>query len=80
LQTDGAERVVWARGGVAVTRCPRSLVTAESEALLEEFLVWKRVGAALGELTARQVEAFVVLENAVEQEKRNGERRTRDAV
>jgi hypothetical protein len=72
--------VVWARGGVAVTECPRSVVTAESIGLVEEFFVWRRVGTALGELTARQVEAFVILENAMEQEKRNGERRTRDAV
>ena len=72
--------MVWARGGVAVARCPRSVVTAESLGLVEEFMIWKRVGPAVGELTARQVEAFVILENAAEQEKRNGERRTRDAV
>jgi hypothetical protein len=73
--------VVWARGGIALTRCPRSTITAESEAMVEEFLVWKRVGAAaLGELSARQVEAFVVLENAMERERRNGERHTRDAL
>ena len=73
--------MVWARGGVALTRCPRPVITAESEARVEEFLVWKRVGgAATGELSAKQVDAFVVLENAMEREKRNGERRTRDAV
>jgi hypothetical protein len=49
--------------------------------MVEEFLAWKRVGAAaLGELSARQVEAFVILEHAMEREKRNGERGTRDAV
>jgi hypothetical protein len=73
--------VVWARSGIALTRCPRSTITAESEARVEEFLVWKRVGAAaLGELSARQVETFVVLENAMERERRNGERHTRDAL
>jgi hypothetical protein len=57
------------------------VITADSEAAVEEFLVWKRLGrAALGGLNARQVEAFVVLENAMEREKRNGERHTRDAV
>jgi hypothetical protein len=81
MECEGTERVVWARGGVAVGRCPRSTVTAGSEALVEEFFVWKRLGAAaIGELSARQVEAFVVLENAMEREKRNGERRTRNAV
>lgn len=72
--------MVWARGAVAVTQCPRSLATADSLGLVEQFFVWRRVGAALGELTARQVEAFAILENAMEQERRNGERRTRDAV
>ena len=49
--------------------------------MVEEFLVWKRVGAGgAAELSARQVEAFVILENALEREKRNGERHTRDAV
>lgn len=81
METTGSERVVWARGGLAVTRCPRSTVTAASEGVVEEFFVWKRLGAAaVGELSARQVEAFVVLENAMEREKRNGERRTRNAV
>jgi hypothetical protein len=71
----GPERVVWARGGIAVTRCPRSLVTAESEALVERYLVWRRLGpGAVGELSARDVDAFVVLETC------DGERNTRDAV
>jgi hypothetical protein len=57
------------------------VVTAESEALVEEFLAWKRVGAAaVGELSARQVEAFVTLESVLERERRNGERAGRDAV
>jgi hypothetical protein len=64
-----------------LTRCPRSAITAESEATVEEFLVWKRIGAAAsGELSARQVEAFVILENAMEKERRNGERHTGDSV
>jgi len=75
IEMAGAERVVWARGGLAVTRCPRSLATAESEALVERYLAWRRLGpAAIGELSARDVEAFVVLEGCY------GERDTRDAV
>ena len=66
---------MWARGGVAVTRCPRSLVTAESEAMVERYLVWRRLGSeAVGPLTARDVDGFVVLETC------DGERNTRDAV
>ena len=73
--------MVWARGGVALTECPKPVITAESEALVEEYLVWKRLGpAAVGKLSARQAEAFVVLESAIEREKSHGERHTRDAV
>jgi hypothetical protein len=72
---------VWARGGVAVTRCPRSLITGESEELVEEFIVRRRLGSMTVEnMSARQVEAFVILESALAEEKKNGERRTRDAV
>ena len=73
--------MIWARGGIALTECPKPVITPESGALVEEYLVWKRLGpAAVGELSARQAEAFVVLENAMEREKNHGERHTRDAV
>jgi len=59
--------VVWARGGVAVTRCPRSLITGESEALVEEFIVRRRLGSMTVEnMSARQVEAFVTWHRARE--------------
>lgn len=42
--------------------CPKSYVSAESEALVEEFRAWQRLGGLrLAELSARQVEAFVIL-------------------
>jgi hypothetical protein len=72
---------VWARGGIALAACPKPLITPESAGLVEQFFVWKRLGAAaFPELTARQVEAFVILESAMEEERNHGERRTRDAV
>lgn len=82
LAIDDDERgpVVWARGSVAVTRCPKSLITGESETLVEEFLVGRRLGWRAERMSARQVEAFVILESALTEEKRNGERRTRDAA
>jgi hypothetical protein len=51
---------------VAVDSCPKSYITAESEGLVEEFLVRRRLGGInFGELSARQVEAFLILEQAL---------------
>ena len=36
---DGRAAPVWARKTVALETCPKSYITAESEALVEEFLV-----------------------------------------
>ena len=73
-----AEGVVWARKGVATGSCPKSYVTAESEGLVEEFFVRRRLGGMeFGELSARQVEAFVILEHAVEGERIAGAARER---
>ena len=58
--------MVWARSGVATEECPRSLVTPESLEFLEKFLVWKRSGGAMGELTAREADAFLTLEKGTE--------------
>ena len=81
LDAKGDGRVVWARSGIALTQCPKSTITGESEALVEDFLVRRRLGGfAVAELSARQAEAFVVLESELAKEERNGERRTRDAV
>jgi hypothetical protein len=58
--------VIWARRGLSLTTCPKSYITAESLALVEEFVVRRRLGAMdLTDLSARQVEAFAVLEKAV---------------
>ena len=73
--------MVWARRGIALMRCPKSTISAESEALVEEFFVRRRLGgSAFEQLSARQVEAFVILESALAEEKDYGERRTKYAV
>jgi hypothetical protein len=60
---------VWARKTVAIEICPKSYITAESEGFVEEFLVRRRLGGtSFGELSARQVEAFVILEQALTEE------------
>jgi hypothetical protein len=67
-------RPIWARADVAVETCPKSYITAESAGLVEEFLVRRRLGGMkLEELTARQVEAFLILEKALAKEMRHGE-------
>ncbi len=63
--TEGG-RPVWARKAISLERCPKSYISAESEAFVEEFLVWRRMGGARPwEMTARQVDAFVVLTKAL---------------
>jgi hypothetical protein len=66
-------RPVWARADVATVTCPKAYITAESLCLVEEFLVRRRLGGMkLEELTARQAEAFLILEKALAREMRHG--------
>jgi hypothetical protein len=56
--------IVWARGHTVLATCPKSYVTAESAALLEEYNAWKLCGAPnVFELPARLVHAIFILEN-----------------
>jgi hypothetical protein len=69
LPHDGREAPVWARKTVATESCPKSYITAESEGLVEDFLVRRRLGGmSFGELSARQVEGFLILEQALAEE------------
>jgi len=57
-------RVVWVGGDVAVESCPKSLITAQSAAWVEEFLVRRRLGeTGIAGLGARDVEALLILEH-----------------
>ena len=61
--------VVWARRDTAIGSCPVSYVSAESVGLVEEFLVRRQLGGlACEELSARKVEAFVVLAREMDKE------------
>lgn len=65
---------MWVRGGVSTLECPKSFVTAESIGWLEEFQIWKRLGYPnVTEMTARQVEAMLVLEAELMEEVKRGE-------
>lgn len=73
--------LVWARGQIALRTCPKSYISSDSQTLVEEFLVRRRLGAMdFEELSARQVEAFVILENAFTSEMNDGQHITRQAV
>ncbi len=79
-ETTGS-RVVWARKQVSLEICPTSYVTAESLALVEEFFVRRRLGWPHTEdLSARQVEAFLILEKELAAEGSDGQHNTRHAV
>lgn len=71
---------VWARRRVALPCCPKSYLTAESLGLTEEFAARRRMGGMnFRELSARQVDAFLVLEAELTEELRRGrENYTRD--
>jgi hypothetical protein len=69
------------RRQVSLRTCPKSYITAESQTLLEEFFVRRRLGGMdFAELTARQVDAFVILERALATEMNDGQHNTREAV
>jgi len=73
-------RPVWARADVATETCPKSYITAESAGWVEEFLVRRRLGGMkFEELTARQVEAFLILEKALTREMKHGGHNRRNA-
>lgn len=61
------EKVVWARKGAISERCPRSEISAESEAWLELWAVWRHTRVA-GEMEARDAEAMALLSAEMEKE------------
>jgi len=72
---------VWARKDVAIETCPQSYITAESQTLVEEFFVRRRLnGIQISELSARQVEAFLILEQALGGETIDEQRHTRGTL
>ncbi len=65
--------VVWARRRVSIATCPKSYVTGDSIAFLEQFYAWKLFGHTDPNLLpARTVDAFCVLEKELAEERANG--------
>jgi hypothetical protein len=70
----GEPRIVWGRRQTRAEECPKSLVTGESLALLEEFFVRRRLGISDSvDLEARKVDAFLILRDEMEREEQDGE-------
>lgn len=68
----GSPRLVWARKHAQAEECPKSLVTGESLAFVEEFFIRRQLGMAdTLELAARKVDAFVILRGEMEREERD---------
>ena len=68
----GEPRIVWGRKSARTDECPKSLITGDSLSLVEEFLVRRRLGfEKTGELTARKVDAFLILRDEMEREERD---------
>ena len=62
-------QVVWASGSVAIDVCPKSFVTAQSMAWVETYLVRRKLAhKGIDGLTARDVEAFLILEHEIEEQ------------
>lgn len=69
----GEPRIVWGRKQTHTEECPKSLVTGESLALLEEFFVRRRLEIRDSlEMEARKVDAFLILRDEVEREEQDG--------
>jgi hypothetical protein len=69
----GEARIVWGRRQVQAQECPKSFVTGESMALLEEFFVRRRLGLPGSmDMDARKTDAFVILSDLMEREERDG--------
>jgi hypothetical protein len=65
----GEQRIVWGRKQTQADECPKSLVTGESLAFVEEFFVRRRLGMQDSlETDARKVDAFLILRDQMERE------------
>jgi hypothetical protein len=61
--TNDRRIIVWARGAVTATSCPKSLTTAEMLRWIEEFFTWRASGRGdLRRYPARTAEAILALE------------------
>ena len=68
----GPKRVVWTGGAIGIDECPKSYMDPRSLEWLERYFTWRLLGLERRELTARQAEAFLVIESELRSELTNG--------
>jgi hypothetical protein len=69
---EGSARAIWARKRVTATSCPKSSITPESLSWIEKFYAWKLAGGMdYRTMSARQVDAFSVLERELAAERKD---------
>jgi hypothetical protein len=73
MKDDGPARPVWARGQTVAFRCPKSIITAQSLSLIEQFLYWRRCGGDLWSLDAKSADAILMLQEESVKENKNEE-------
>ncbi len=70
----GEPRVVWGRRGARAEECPKSFVTGQSLAWIEEFVARRRLSVPDSlDTEARKVDAFLILQREMESEIRDGQ-------
>jgi hypothetical protein len=59
---------------VSTTVCPKSYITGESAAWLDEFHAWRALGRPdFREMSAREAQALMILENELASEVKRGD-------
>jgi hypothetical protein len=64
---------VWARGKIVAFHCPKSIITAESLAFIEQFFYWRSCGGDLWSLDAKSADAMLVLQEETVKESNHEE-------
>ena len=73
MENRGERHLVWAHKHAQTTECPKSFVTAESMAIIEEFFVRRRLGIQNSlETEARKMDGFLILSDEMEHGDRDG--------
>jgi hypothetical protein len=71
---EGPARPVFARRQTVAFQCPKSIITAQSLRLMEQFIYWKRGGGDLWSVDAKSADAILVLQEESEKENKNEEK------
>jgi hypothetical protein len=68
----GEPRIVWGRRQMRIEECPKSFITAESLAAIEEYFVTRQLGIPDSlDTEARKVDAFLLLKDLIVKEERD---------